>query len=99
VIITNLIDWNANALKTGTGPLAGLARDFGSAASVFGGLVTAIAAVVFAVTDKGLVDALGVVALEVVGLAVDDAATWRLVGFVRAVNRAVTLPTNRDTAS
>ena len=86
-------------MKAGTGPLAGLARDLGSAASVFGGLVTAVAAIVFAVTDKGLVDALGVVALEVVGLAVDDAATGGLVGFVRTVNRTVAFPSNRDTAA
>ena len=99
MIITNLIDGNANALKAGTGPLAGLARDLGSATSVFGGLVTTVAAIIFAVTDEGLVDALGVVALEVVGLAVDDAATRRLVGFVWTVNRAVAFPADRDTAT
>jgi len=99
VIITNLIDRNANTLKARTGPLSRLARDFGSSASVFGGLVTAVAAVVLAVTDEGLVNALRVVALEVVGLAVDNAATGGLVGFVRTIDSAVAFPTDRYTAA
>ncbi len=66
---------------------------------MFGGLVTAVAAVVLAVTDEGLVNALRVVALEVVGLAVDNAATGGLVGFVRTIDSAVAFPTDRYTAA
>ena len=56
------------------------------------GLVRVIAAVVGAVADEGFVDALGVVALEVVGLAVNDAARLGLVALVLAVRGAVAVP-------
>ena len=56
------------------------------------GLVRVIAAVVGAVADEGFVDALGVVALEVVGLAVNDAARLGLVTLVLAVRGAVAVP-------
>jgi hypothetical protein len=96
MIIADLVNGDADALKTGAGPFSGLARNLGSSAGVFAGFVGSVAAVVFAVADERLVNALGVVALEVVGLAVDGAAARRLVRLVLAVDGAVALPTDRD---
>jgi hypothetical protein len=79
MIIANLVDRDANTLKSGTRPLARLAGNLWSSASVFRRFVRSVAAVVFTVTDERLVNAFGVVALEVVRLAVDRAAARRLV--------------------
>ena len=83
-------------MKSRTSPFSRLAGNLGSSAGVFSRLVGTVAAVVFAVADERLVDALGVVALEVVGLTVDSAAARRLVGLVRAVDGAVALPADWD---
>ena len=56
------------------------------------GLVRVVAAVVRAVADKRLVDALGVVALEVVVLTVDDSASLGLVALILAIRGAVAVP-------
>jgi len=96
VVVADHVGGDAHALEAGAGPLAGLARDLGRAAGVFRRLVGAVAAVVLAVADERLVDAVAVVTLEVVGLAVDAATARRLVGLVLAVDGAVALPADRD---
>jgi len=95
MIIANLVDRDANTLKPGTRPLAGLARNLWSSASVFRRFVGSVAAVVFTVADERLVNAFRVVALEVVRLAVDRAAARRLVRLVLTVDGAVALPADR----
>jgi hypothetical protein len=99
MIITNFVDGNANALKTRTLPLSRLARNLWSSASMFGGFVTSVSTIVLSVTDERFVNALFVVALEVVGLAVDSAAGGGLVGLVLTVDSAVTMPAGWDADS
>lgn len=96
MVITDLVDRDANTLKSRARPFSRLARNLGSSASVFSRLIGTVAAVVLAVADKRLVDALGVVALEVVSLTIDSAAARRLVGLVLAIDSAVAFPTDRD---
>ena len=96
MVITDLVDGDADTLKSGARPFSRLARKLWSCASLFSRLVGTIAAVVFAVADERLVDTLGVVTLEVVGLAVDGAAARWLVRLVLAVDSAVALPADRD---
>ena len=82
----------ANARDTGALPLPRLAHHLGRGAGVLRRLVRVVAAVVRPVADEGLVDALRVVALEVVVLTVDDSARLGLVTFVLAVRGAVAVP-------
>lgn len=65
---------------------------FRSPTGVLEALVRVVAAVVGPVADKALVDALGVVALEVILLAVDGATGLGLVAAILAVTGAVTVP-------
>jgi hypothetical protein len=99
MIIANLVDRDANTLKPGTRPLAGLAGNLWSSASVFRRFVRSVTAVVFTVADERLVNAFRVVALEVVRLAVDRAAARRLVRLVLTVDGAVALPADRNADS
>ena len=96
MIITDLVNRNANALKTRTGPFSRLTGDLGSPASMFSRFIAAITTIILPVTNKGLVDALGVVALEVVGLAVNNPAAGRFVRFVLTVGSPVAVPADGD---
>ena len=59
---------------------------------MFHGFVRVVSAIVLAITHKRFVNALGVVALEVVLLTADAAAGGRLVRLVLAVGGAVAVP-------
>ena len=91
-VSSHLFRGYANARDTGALPLPRLAHHLGRGAGVLRRLVRVVAAVVRAVADEGLVDALRVVALEVVVLTVDDSARLGLVALVLAVGGAVAVP-------
>ena len=84
-IIADLLNLDAPAFDPWALPGAGGAGGGRGAARVLQSLVGSVAAVVSAVAHEALVDALGVVTLEVVLSAIDGAAGGRLVAGVLAV--------------
>jgi hypothetical protein len=96
ITITDLININAHPFKIRALPFSRRASDRRRLTTMLGRLVRSVTAIVFTIADKAFVNALFVVALEVIVGAVHRAAGAGLVRVVFAVRGAVAVPAGRD---